>query len=151
MDVQTGVRERDEQCCIELWLSALQGRDGEVDENRVRDRARAKFERPIIRFAVLGPEPIGFALTVETTERVAVLELLAVSPDTVGRGCGTALLVDAVNSTQLAGYQQIELQVRAGNSRAIGLYRSIGFERTGRVHEHPLGGDAMVTFARALT
>ncbi|MFI7166789.1 GNAT family N-acetyltransferase [Rhodococcus erythropolis] len=150
MNVQTGVRERHEQCCIELWLSAVQKRDGEVDENRVRDRARGKFGRPIIRFAVLGPEPIGFALTVEASERVAVLELLAVSPHAVGRGWGTALLVDAVNSTQLAGYRQIELQVRAGNSRAIGLYRSIGFERTGRVHEHPLGGDAMVTFARTL-
>jgi ribosomal protein S18 acetylase RimI-like enzyme len=151
MNVQAGVRERDEQRCIELWLSALQERDGEVDEKRVRDRARAKFGRPIIRFAVLGSEPIGFALTVETTERVAVLELLAVSPHAVGRGWGTALLVDAVDSTQLAGYQQIELQVRAGNSRAIGLYRSMGFDRTGRVYEHPLGGEAMVTFARALT
>lgn len=148
--MQTGVRECHEQCCIELWLSALQERDGEVDENRVRDRARAKFGRPIIRFAVLGREPIGFALTVEASEGVAVLELLAVSSHAVGRGWGTALLVDAVTSTQLAGYRQIELQVRAGNSRAIGLYRSIGFERTGRVHEHPLGGDAMVSFARAL-
>ncbi|WP_372588523.1 GNAT family N-acetyltransferase [Rhodococcus erythropolis] len=84
------------------------------------------------------------------SKRVAVLELLAVSPHAVGRGWGTALLVDAVNSTQLAGYRKIELQVRAGNSRAIDLYRSIGFERTGRVDKHPLGGDAMVTFARAL-
>ena len=59
--------------------------------------------------------------------------------------------MDAVTSTQLAGYRKIELQVRAGNSRAIDLYQSTGFEHTGRVDKHPLGGDAMVTFARTLS
>jgi ribosomal protein S18 acetylase RimI-like enzyme len=153
--VREGRRDRDEARCVEIWLAALAARDGGVDAGAVGDRTRRTFEKPIIRFALLGDEPLGFALTADDGERnglsTAMLELLAVLPEGAGRGGGRALLEDAVSAAARARFERIDLQVRPGNLRAIGLYESAGFRPTGEVGPHPLGSGTMATYSLALT
>jgi ribosomal protein S18 acetylase RimI-like enzyme len=133
----------------------LRHRDGEADEQAVSERARSKFTQPIVRFAVARELNIsGFALTVVDGERphedAALLELLAVEPRSAGSGIGRALLEDALSASKRAGYATLRLRVRTGNRRAISLYGSAGFTSEGVLVEHPLGGEPMATYVRAL-
>lgn len=48
-----------------------------------------------------------------------------------GQGVGKELLLHALNEAQRVGVWNVQLQVRTGNARAIGLYESVGFERVG--------------------
>ena len=49
-----------------------------------------------------------------------------------GLGLGKALAGAYIQCARDAGYQQLELNVVAGNDRALSLYRSLGFEEFGR-------------------
>lgn len=142
------------EACVRIWLDALRARDGTEQGPDVATRARAKFTRPIVRFAVARLEPSAFALTVESStdsERpVAMLELLAVEPGNAGRGIGRALVADAIEAATRAGFTAIELSVRAGNDRAAKLYASCGFTRQGDPMPHPLGGPPMLGYALQL-
>ena len=53
-----------------------------------------------------------------------------------GLGIGRALTLACTECAKEAGYLQLELEVVASNERAVGLYRSLGFEEYGR---NPLG------------
>jgi ribosomal protein S18 acetylase RimI-like enzyme len=46
-------------------------------------------------------------------------------------GIGKALMEQAIKTAQKHGYTRLELSVRAGNSRAIELYKKLGFEIEG--------------------
>ncbi len=59
------------------------------------------------------------------------LEGIAVAPAHQGRGLGRALLVAVMAAARDYGAVQMRLEVRAGNSRAITLYRKQGFATTG--------------------
>lgn len=48
-----------------------------------------------------------------------------------GMGIGTAMLQAAINLAKDMGYQQLELEVIAGNERAIALYKKMGFKMCG--------------------
>ncbi|MBP2412238.1 ribosomal protein S18 acetylase RimI-like enzyme [Arthrobacter stackebrandtii] len=141
---------KDEVSSVKLWLDALAARDGEVDSESVGARAREKFNEQIVRFAVLGRGVDGFALTTNPDWGVARLEMLAISPHTSIRGGGRALLTDAISHAGRAGFHRFELQVRDGNSKAIGLYESAGLKQEGVGQKHPLGGRPMLTFSLSL-
>ena len=47
-------------------------------------------------------------------------------------GAGTALTKACIQCARDAGYVQLELNVVAGNERAISLYRGMGFVEFGR-------------------
>lgn len=146
MIIREGTRERDEDVCVATWLAALERRDGFAPPSESAARAHAKFSQPIVRLAVHND---GFALTVRASSETALLELIAVDPDAASRGLGRALLYDAIASAAASGYHWLELWVRRGNDRAVALYESGGFETTGEVDEHPLGGEPMLQFRRA--
>ena len=57
-----------------------------------------------------------------------------------GLGLGRGLMEYALEMAKNCGYEQIELEVVADNERAIGLYKSAGFEIFG-VHPHVLKYD----------
>lgn len=49
-----------------------------------------------------------------------------------GRGFGRALVQAVIDCVKEAKYEQLELEVVAENERAVGLYKSLGFEEYGR-------------------
>jgi ribosomal protein S18 acetylase RimI-like enzyme len=146
------IDERD--ACVDIWVEALRARDGAEQGDEVAARARSKFAQLIVRFAVVGVKPFAFALTSDASirpdRRVAMLELLAVAPGEAGHGAGRALVADAIESASRLGYASLELQVRAGNSRAQELYASSGFSPQGPPTPHPLGGPPMIGYALPL-
>jgi len=64
-------------------------------------------------------------------ETQAEIENLAVAPQARRKGLGTALCREALQALRVAGAHVVELEVRVGNSAAIGLYAGLGFEPTG--------------------
>lgn len=57
---------------------------------------------------------------------------IVVHPGSTGQGVGTALLSHAVDwARRNERLEKIELRVRAGNQRALALYRRFGFEQEG--------------------
>jgi len=166
MTIRAGDPGIDEERCVALWLAALQHRDGFAPPADSRDRAHAKFRGEIVRFGIaetprasttandvtaIATDSIdGFALTVRDSADTALLELIAVTPRASGAGTGRALLDDAVAFAAASGYRNLDLWVRRGNERAAALYVSRHFEATGGVEPHPLGGEPMLHFRRAL-
>lgn len=150
MEIRAGALGSEADRCVDLWLEALAARDGIGESLAVGVRAREKFTRQIVRFAVLGREVNGFALTVDGGECVARLAMLALQPHKSSQGGGRALLADALLRASEAGYRRFELQVREGNTKAIRLYESAGLTQVGLREDHPLGGLPMLTFACCL-
>lgn len=139
---------RDVDDCIELWRRVIVARDGcKVIPGVVRQRAQEAFTRPVVRFAVVGSQPKGFALTLARESGVALLSGLCVEPKLSSRGIGTTLITDAVEQ---AGFARIDLDVRQTNSRAINLYRRMGFVTTSNSWEYD-DGDPLMSLSRDLT
>ena len=49
-----------------------------------------------------------------------------------GMGIGRVLMEASIDCARQAGYTQLELEVVAGNERALSLYQRVGFEEYGR-------------------
>ena len=147
MTIRAGTPD-DENACVDLWLAALERRDGFTPPFESRGRAHAKFARQAVRLGIADTsgDLDGFALTVEASDDTALLELIAVAPNATGRGSGRALLDDAIAFAAASGYRFLELWVRRGNDRAIALYTSRGLVATGDLEEHPLRGEPMMRF-----
>jgi ribosomal protein S18 acetylase RimI-like enzyme len=86
----------------------------------------AESEGVLVGHGVLEP------LTLEVTRHVVALTL-AVDRAWQGRGVGTMLLESLLSWARATPHvEKVELRVRASNSRAIGLYRKLGFVEEGR-------------------
>ncbi|MFI1157726.1 GNAT family N-acetyltransferase [Streptomyces sioyaensis] len=68
-----------------------------------------------------------------TSRQHADLEKLAVAPEAHGRGVGRALTGALVADAREAGIEVLTLDARADNTRALRLYRSLGFCEYGRL------------------
>ncbi|MBX7266197.1 GNAT family N-acetyltransferase [Micromonospora sp. Llam7] len=77
-----------------------------------------------------------------------------VAPRAAGRGIGRALGTYVLGLARADGYRAMQFNaVVASNTRAVGLWRSLGFEVVGRIPEgfhHPSGGyvDLLVMYQR---
>ena len=60
------------------------------------------------------------------------LELIAVCPEAQRRGVARRLFEDLAAELSAAGAAEVNLEVRAGNRAALGLYRKLGFVESGR-------------------
>lgn len=139
--------------CVRLWTRVIATRDGAAVIPEVQQRARAAFDQPIARFAVIGSGtgsgPTVFALTIATQHRTALLSRLCVDPGATSHGLGSTLLADAVEHAGEAGFVRIDLDVRQTNTRAIALYARAGFAPTSEPWNYD-GGDLVVTFSHDL-
>jgi [ribosomal protein S18]-alanine N-acetyltransferase len=80
--------------------------------------------------AIEGDSLLGFAvcrLVLDTCE----LESIAVAAEARRRGIGATLLAAAADFASERGATRMELEVRAGNSAAIGFYTRMGFAQDG--------------------
>lgn len=64
---------------------------------------------------------------------VAKVTGLAIDPELWGRGYGRALLTSALDLMRDRGFEEARLWVEINNGRAIRLFESFGFKRTGRL------------------
>lgn len=73
----------------------------------------------------------GFAVA-SVVPPQAELETIAVAADGQRRGVGRSLFAALAGELVTAQVQELFLEVRASNSPALALYRSLGFSETGR-------------------
>ena len=67
-------------------------------------------------------------------EKVAVIHILAVSPDAQGKGNGSEMIREAIRLAQNNGMQAIRLDALASNTPAHKIYERLGFEYRGKQH-----------------
>jgi len=78
----------------------------------------------------------GFALVRDHGEKVAYVDLLAVHPDSAGKGLGSALLRTAYAGAAQAGFRSGRLGVASDNPNAIRLYARVGMTQRWRVDSY---------------
>jgi ribosomal-protein-alanine N-acetyltransferase len=94
--------------------------------------------------ASLGPEPVGFGLTLQAADEVELL-LLAVLPDRRGHGIAGKLLSNLLAMAGAKGARRALLEVADANRAAIACYARIGFAVCGRrKHYYPGSTDALI-------
>ena len=101
------------------------------------------------RLAVVAP----FAALDEQARGSYHINAVAVSPECRGGGIGNRLMALATSEAQRQGFAELSLIVFEQNSRAVALYRRLGFEIAGRspVVPHPLvhhTGDLLLMMRR---
>ena len=67
-------------------------------------------------------------------EKVAVIHILAVSPDRQGKGIGSEMIREAIRMAKSKGMQAIRLDALASNTPAHKIYERLGFEYRGKQH-----------------
>ena len=67
-------------------------------------------------------------------DKVAVIHILAVSPDRQGAGIGSEMIRKAVRLAQSKGMKAIRLDALASNTPAHRIYERLGFEYRGKQH-----------------
>ena len=73
---------------------------------------------------------VGYLLAWLVADRLEILNV-AVDPVQRRKGVGLVLVDGAVREARNHGAQGIDLEVRASNEAAIGLYEALGFQRVG--------------------
>jgi [ribosomal protein S18]-alanine N-acetyltransferase len=96
----------------------------------------------IAHWASLGG-PAGFILSRRAADQAEILTL-AVAPKARQKGVGAALLVTHLPTLAAAGVKSLFLEVEAGNTAAIKLYRNFGFRQVGerKAYYRTAGGNA---------
>jgi ribosomal protein S18 acetylase RimI-like enzyme len=65
---------------------------------------------------------------------VAVIHILAVSPDKQGAGIGSEMICEAIRLAQSKGMKSVRLDALASNTPAHRIYERLGFEYRGKQH-----------------
>ncbi|MGX7759575.1 N-acetyltransferase family protein [Streptomyces angustmyceticus] len=109
----------------------------EVAELMDRVLRAARTGDGALRAAYAGRRLVGLGYWLRyaraTNRQHADLEKLAVAPEAHGRGVGRSLTTALVADARSARIEVLTLDARADNSRALGLYRSLGFREYGRL------------------
>ena len=72
---------------------------------------------------------VGYAITGRGAGQ-GFLQRLATDPDLYGRGVGSALVVDALQWSARRRARRVLVNTQRENTRALDLYRRLGFEPT---------------------
>ncbi len=84
----------------------------------------AEVDKQVVGHVSLQPEEW------QTSQHVCILGII-VKKGFRNIGIGKALILAAIDAALIVGYKKITLSVFANNSRAIALYKKIGFEQVG--------------------
>lgn len=100
--------------------------DDPADARRLIDAGLKETNRHFY-VALLDDAPIGLIRAGEI-DGLGDVTAFGVLPHARGRGIGRGILNDIIDVLTAAGHDQIQIEVDADNPRALGLYRSCGFE-----------------------
>ncbi|WJY36533.1 GNAT family N-acetyltransferase [Streptomyces sp. P9-2B-2] len=110
---------------------------GEVAELVDRVVRAAHTGDGALRAAYAGPRLVGLGYWLRyarpTNRQHADLEKIAVASEAHGQGLGRSLTSALVEDARGAGIEVLTLDARADNTRALTLYRSLGFREYGRL------------------
>ena len=67
-------------------------------------------------------------------DEVAVIHILAVSPDRQGEGVGSKMILEAIHLAQANGMKAVRFDALASNKPAHTIYERLGFEQRGQQH-----------------
>lgn len=99
------------------------------------------------RVAVRGDRAVahgGFSVSLRPRIAHVGTMYIAVHDDAQGQGIGRILMTELVALGDAYGLRRLELNVHAGNARAIALYKSLGFVEEGRLRGQVRCGDEYV-------
>lgn len=102
-----------------------------------------------LSLAIRDDQVEGFALSRIVVDEAELL-LIAVSPQTQGRGTGTLLIDETVREAKARGAMRLHLEVRDGNP-ALSLYQRFNFIPVGRRRDYYLGRSGQSFDALTLT
>ena len=99
------------------------------------------FDPDLVGYAGLSSVPASFSADIQT---------IGVSPNSQGKGLGRKLMELLMARALSLGAEQVLLEVRADNEKAISLYKSLGFEQIDlrKRYYQPSGIDALVMRAK---
>ena len=99
------------------------------------------FDGGLLGYAGLSSVPASFSADVQT---------IGVAPGQQGQGLGRKLMELLMARALAVGAEQVLLEVRADNERAIALYKALGFEQidTRKRYYQPSGVDALIMRAK---
>lgn len=94
---------------------------------------------------------VGYAvILMRRGSQTARLYSIAVSSEATGRGVGSRLLSAAEDMARRRGASRLHLEVRADNSRAIGLYERSGYRSAGQRLDYYEDGATALLFGRQI-
>ena len=128
--------EKDLESLFGLYRTVFQPHIEEIwgwDDSWQRTNFSKDFESSSTSVVEVHGDTAGFVQTVEEQERL-VLKLIALSPETQGRGLGTALMENLKREAERRRIP-LELVVFRTNDRACDFYERLGFRRTGRTDD----------------
>ena len=109
-------------------------------------------ERSTALVARAGDELVAFASTDRVLDETSLLSIV-VHPEWRGGGLARTLLLTLLCEARTAGQHTLTLEVRAGNTAAIGLYSQCGMEMVGRrpkYYKHPPPTEDAILFTAHL-
>ncbi|GHT96857.1 ribosomal-protein-alanine acetyltransferase [Betaproteobacteria bacterium] len=96
-------------------------------EKNFTDSLRAGHPAWVLR---RGTACLGFSILMQVIDEAHLLNL-AVAPHAQGQGLGARLLRHAMREAARAGMDNMYLEVRASNARALQIYQAFGFRQIG--------------------
>ena len=106
-----------------------------VEQEREFLRGKKESERELMLIAIANGKHIGNCSVMQlgTNRRYAHRCQIGIAlyQEFCSRGIGRKMIEVALERENEAGYEQAELEVIAGNERAISLYKQLGFEEFG--------------------
>jgi len=76
----------------------------------------------------------GILLATRINSEIGMIPQLSVRRDCQGKGMGSSLLAEYIETTAAEGLERVSLSVSKANLRAFGLYKRFGFEEVKRFH-----------------
>lgn len=93
---------------------------------------------------------VGFVATVPAGERLARVLMLAVRPESRGRGYAQRLMAELYVKCLAKGYDTITLEVRKSNTDAISFYERQGFVVSGDIKSFYSNGEDAYKMTKTL-
>lgn len=118
-----------------LKLNALH--NGKLIETDIRDYTKKILEKASIICQLYSGKLAGFIAYYNNDykTKVAYLTMIAVNPEEQGQGIGKNLLECAIRDITRKGFKFFRLEVIEKNSKAIELYRALGFVKVDKSSE----------------
>lgn len=114
-----------------IYLSKLEGFP--IEETKTFMRNTIEKKTPFLLAVNTDTnQVVGWCDAQPRTEKIGYLGL-GLLKDYRGQGIGKQLVCAILEQARTFGYEQMNLEVRGSNVRAIGLYQSMGFSQVGKV------------------